>query len=271
MNYKDDIKAIAFDFDGTLIDFNYNTTDYTRKALDLLKNSKYKVCLSSGRPCFLAKKAFEDKFGKYPLDYIFGCNGSEMMDCKNDKTEILFPLKAQDVRQLGKVLDVDFLMLGIYDGDKFLVNHYRNTKGTNDWLNARWLKPIEYDFSQNEIDRSKVIIINDVEDREKENDFLKNIDLTKYSSAYSSPNCFEIAPKGVSKAKAIERLASILNCDNSQILSFGDMPNDLPMLLNSTGVVMENASDEMKKQVPLKTSRVDEMGVYEFLHNNQLI
>ena len=106
---------------------------------------------------------------------------------------------------------------------------------------------------------------------EKEEAFLKNIDLSKYSSAYSSPNCFEIAPKGVNKAKAIERLANILSCDNSQILSFGDMPNDLPMLLNSTGVVMENASDEMKSQVTLHTSRVDDKGVYEFLHNNQLI
>ena len=271
MNYKDEIKAIAFDFDGTLIDFNYNATDYTRKALELLKTSKYKICLSSGRPCFLAKKAFENTFGEYPLDYIFGCNGSEMMDCKNNKTEILFPLKAEDVRELGEKLNVDFLMLGIYDGDKFLVNHYRNTKSTNDWLKARWLNPIEYDFSLNDVDRSKVIIINDFDDREKEEAFLKNIDLSKYSSAYSSPNCFEIAPKGVNKAKAIERLANILSCDNSQILSFGDMPNDLPMLLNSTGVVMENASDEMKSQVTLHTSRVDDKGVYEFLHNNQLI
>lgn len=38
MNYKDDIKAIVFDFDGTLIDFNYKASDYTRKALELLKD-----------------------------------------------------------------------------------------------------------------------------------------------------------------------------------------------------------------------------------------
>ena len=38
MNYKEDIKAVAFDFDGTLIDFNYNATDYTRKALKRLND-----------------------------------------------------------------------------------------------------------------------------------------------------------------------------------------------------------------------------------------
>ena len=92
-----------------------------------------------------------------------------------------------------------------------------------------------------------------------------------YSAAYSSPMCYEIAPKGVNKAKSIERLASILGCNNNQILSFGDMPNDLPMLENSTGVVMDNASDEMKAKIKLHTSAVDKMGVYEFLNNNKLI
>ena len=49
------------------------------------------------------------------------------------------------------------------------------------------------------------------------------------------------------------------------------MENDLPMLLNSTGVVMDNASDDIKSQVKLHTSAVDEYGVYEFLHENGLI
>lgn len=271
MNYKDEIKAVVFDFDGTLIDFNYQATEYTRTALKLLKENNYIVCLSSGRPCFLAKKAFENTFGEYPLDYIFGCNGSEMMDVRNDKTEILYPLSKDDVINIANILDVDFLTLGIYEGSKFLVNKPCESNDIKEWLAARWLTPIVYDFSKNEIERSKVLALNDKIDRTKEDDFLKNVDLSNYSAAYSSPMCFEIAPKGVNKAKSIERLCEILKCDSSQILSFGDMPNDLPMLLNSSGVVMDNASDEMKAQVNLHTSAVDKLGVYEFLHNNNLI
>ena len=271
MDYKNEIKAVVFDFDGTLIDFNYQTTDYTRKALKLLKENGYKVCLSSGRPCFLAKKAFENTFGEYPLDYIFGCNGSEMMDVANDKTEILYPLSAEDVRKIGKLLDCDFLTLGIYEGSKFLVNKSCDSKDIKDWLAARWLTPIIYDFNENNIERSKVLVLNDKADRDKEDEFLKNIDLSDYSAAYSSLMCYEIAPKGVNKAKSIERLASILNCTNKQILSFGDMPNDLPMLENSTGVVMDNASDDMKARIKLHTSAVDKLGVYDFLSNNKLI
>lgn len=273
MNYKDDIKAIAFDFDGTLIDFNYNATLYTKKALQLLKDSKYKVCLSSGRPCFLAKKAFTNTFGEYPLDYIFGCNGSEFEDCINNKTSLLYALKKDEVINLSKIFENDLLTICIYNGEQFLVNKQIDDPELIDWINARWLKPVLFDFSKNDIDRSKVLILNRKADREKEIEFVETIkdELSSFNYAYSSPNCLEIAPKGVSKAKSVEKLAELLNCDKKQILSFGDMANDMPMLLNSTGVIMDNASEELKAQVELHTSRVDELGVYDFLHKNSLI
>lgn len=271
MDYKNEIKAIAFDFDGTLIDFNYHTTDYTKKALAELAKKDYKVCLSSGRPCFLAVKAFENHFGEYPLDYVFGCNGSEFMDFKANKTEILFPMKAEEVRDIESLIDADFLTCGIYEGDKFLVNKPITSPALIEWLEARWLTPILYDFSKNDVERSKVLVLNNPEDREREDEFVKSLDLSKYTYAYSSPLCLEFVPKGVNKAKAIEKLTSILNCRKDQVLSFGDNDNDLPMLLNSTGVVMGNAKPHLQELIPLKTSRVDEIGVYDFLSRNELI
>lgn len=273
MNYKQEIKAIAFDFDGTLIDFNYNATDYTRKALDLLKDSQYKVCLSSGRPCFLAKKAFTNTFGEYPLDYIFGCNGSEFEDCKNNKTTLLYSLKQNEIVELANLLKNDYLTICVYNGEEFLVDKPIDDPELIGWLNARWLKPVVFDFNKNDVERSKVLILNKKADRERENQFVESIkdELSSFNYAYSSPNCLEIAPKGVSKAKSVEKLAELLECTNKQILSFGDMANDMPMLLNSTGVIMDNASDDLKAQISLHTSRVDELGVYDFLHTNGLI
>ena len=271
MNYKDYIKAVAFDFDGTLIDFNYNVTEYTRRALKRLNEEGYIVCLSSGRPCFMALKAFKEKFPEAGLDYVFGCNGSEIMDVKKNETRILYPLKAEEIRYIGKVLDADFLTVGIYDGESFLVNRNRESEQLESWMKARYLTPTLFDYAKNDKDRSKVIVVNDKEDRQKEIDFISSIDLSDFSCFYSSPYCFEIAPKGISKAKSCEELASILNCDLHQILSFGDMENDMPMLKVTTGVIMDNATEELKAQIPLHTSRVDELGVYDFLSRNSLI
>ena len=273
MNYKEDIKAIVFDFDGTLIDFNYRAGDHTRKALQLLKNSKYKICLSSGRPCFLAKKAFENTFGEYPLDYIFGCNGAEFEDVKNNVSTLLSSLKADEVIKIGRLINNDYLTSCIYNGEEFLVNREVNDRELIEWMNARWLKPSLFVFDNNRENRSKVLVLNRKKDRQIEEEFIASIEdeLLDFNYAYSSPNCLEIAPKGVSKARCVEKLCELLNCDNKQILSFGDMPNDMPMLLNSSGVIMDNAGDELKAQIELHTSRVDELGVYEFLYDNGLI
>lgn len=271
MNFKDEVKAVVFDFDGTLIDFEYNASEYTKKALELLKNSNYKVCLSSGRPCFLAKKAFEDVFGEYPLDFIFGCNGAEMLDNNTVEIKVLYPLDVDDVRYIGRVLDNEKLILGIYDEYKFLVNRTINDQGLLRWIGARWLKPTIFDYDSNDVPRSKIIALNAVEDRDFENELLKTVDLSKYDLSYSSPMCLEIMKKGVSKSISIDKLCELLNCSHEQVLAFGDMPNDLPMLLNCSGVAMGNATDEVKSQVKLFTGSVTGEGIYTFLYENELI
>lgn len=271
MNYKDYIKAIMFDFDGTLIDFNYKASDYTIKALNDLKDLDYKLVLASGRPCFLALKSFYDVFGEYPLDYIYGCNGSEFMDVKKNEVEILQPLKADIVRSLGEKLNHPLITLGIYDGQTFLVNKEVSDPDLIDWMNARWLTPIIFDYSKNDVDRSKVLALSNPKDRKQVVEVLDNTDLSDVSAFFSSHICFEIAPKGVSKAVACTHLAKTLNIDVKQILSFGDMENDLDMLKTSTGVAMNNASEEIKRIIPLHTDDVDKKGIYAFLKENDLI
>ena len=68
-----------------------------------------------------------------------------------------------------------------------------------------------------------------------------------------------------------EVLAQMLDCDLKQILSFGDMENDMPMLECSSGVIMDNARDELKARIPLHTAAVDKEGIYDFLSKNGLI
>ena len=271
MNYKDEIKAVAFDFDGTLIDFEYKATSYTHEALRLLSESKYTLALASGRPCFLALKTFKEYFPDCRMDYVFGCNGSEVMDVKKDKIDILFPLQKQEVRDLGSKLDDPICTLGIYDGQTFLVNHEVKDPVIIEWMNARWLTPVLFDYSKNEDVRSKVLLLSNPKDRKKVEELLAKTDLSDYNSFFSSKICYEIAPKGISKAKSCQVLADILNCDLKQILSFGDMENDLDMLMVTTGVAMGNASKEIKDLIPLHTDDVQSTGIYKFLKDNSLI
>jgi len=60
---------------------------------------------------------------------------------------------------------------------------------------------------------------------------------------YSTNNgLIEIVPLGVSKATGIEELARPMGIDAADVVTFGDMPNDVPMLgWAGLGVAMGNA------------------------------
>ncbi|OBS00349.1 HAD family hydrolase [Mycobacterium gordonae] len=63
---------------------------------------------------------------------------------------------------------------------------------------------------------------------------------------YSTNNgLLEILPRGISKASGLREVAEPLGIAESQVVAFGDMPNDVPMLLQAgLGVAIGNAHPE---------------------------
>lgn len=49
-------------------------------------------------------------------------------------------------------------------------------------------------------------------------------------ATYSSPSLLEMSRAGVTKAHGVERLCATLGISRREVLAFGDMPNDLPLL-----------------------------------------
>ena len=63
---------------------------------------------------------------------------------------------------------------------------------------------------------------------------------------YSTNNgLIEVVPLGISKATGVEELARPLGITAEEVVAFGDMPNDVPMLRwAGLGVAMGNAHPE---------------------------
>lgn len=63
---------------------------------------------------------------------------------------------------------------------------------------------------------------------------------------YSTNNgLLEIVPRGISKATGLREVAGPLGIGDADMIAFGDMPNDVPMLLQAgLGVAMGNAHPE---------------------------
>jgi len=76
------------------------------------------------------------------------------------------------------------------------------------------------------------------------------------------PRIIEIAAAGVSKATGLARLCDELKIDGSEVIAFGDMPNDLPMLhFAGHAVAVANAHPEVLAAADEVALSNDEDGV----------
>jgi Cof subfamily protein (haloacid dehalogenase superfamily) len=76
------------------------------------------------------------------------------------------------------------------------------------------------------------------------------------------PTFIEVAAAGVSKATGLGRLCSHLQVDGSEVMAFGDMPNDLPMLrFAGRAVAVANGHREVLAAAHEVTASNEEDGV----------
>jgi hydroxymethylpyrimidine pyrophosphatase-like HAD family hydrolase len=84
---------------------------------------------------------------------------------------------------------------------------------------------------------------------------------------YSTNNgLIEVVPLGVSKATGVEEVARPLGVTAADVVAFGDMPNDVPMLLwAGHGVAMGNAHPEAQAAANEVTAANSDDGVARVL------
>ena len=82
----------------------------------------------------------------------------------------------------------------------------------------------------------------------------------------SNDGLLEVSAVGISKASGLASLAREHGVDAQEVVAFGDMPNDLPMLAwAGHGVAMGNAHPEVLSAADEVTGRNDEDGVAQVL------
>ncbi|GIE99774.1 hydrolase [Paractinoplanes rishiriensis] len=78
----------------------------------------------------------------------------------------------------------------------------------------------------------------------------------------SGPEFCEIGLRGVTKAVAVHRIAERAGITAADVVAFGDMPNDLPLLAwAGTGIAVGNAHPDVLRAADLVTAANDDDGV----------
>lgn len=276
-----DIKLIALDLDGTLLNSKKQLSKENRKALTECIQNGILVVPCTGRTADGIPPEIKDIDG---IRYAIATNGAVIHDLKENAVLDTRMLTWEKAMELLEFVDNYPVMYDPYiEGrgitePKFFENlsDYCLTDALQDLVKkTRDLHPSIIDYVRNI--RKPVEKINlffpDMEGRARlRAELNKQADILVTSSI---PNNLEINALGASKGEAIHRLADLLGIDRAQTMAIGDGENDFTMIcMAGVGVAMKNASEELQAEANYVTETNDDDGVaaaiYRLVFGKQL-
>lgn len=244
------VTIIASDLDGTLLSPEHQLTPYTKSVLQKLHQQGYIFSFATGRHYFDVK-AIRKTLG-IPA-YMITSNGARihapddtLLHASDLPSELINPV-------IDLVKSEQNIQINLYDD-----NTWYSSK-TNDDL-AKYHADSGFPYVLFDVltppteSISKIYLTDD----SKEHQLLAAYEIVlkeklgdRLHITFSTPWCLEIMAKEVSKGHALQLIAEQLNMTLSNCICFGDGMNDLEMLtMAGLGLVMENAHDKLKHQLP---------------------
>ncbi len=267
-----DVKLLACDIDGTIMNNKNELTQRTRQALSDVAESGINLVISTGRSYNAIDPNLTNIKG---IKYAIVSNGAAIYDIEEKEFIYKDELSLSTAISIVKAVMKFDVCVAVFVGP----NAYTTKK--------IYKNPVAYGVKPHMLEYFKGTrvpvddIINFLEEKQepvgkiflllKECDDKSRIiqELSEYKDAFitsSGENNVEIVNKSADKSTALEFLAKKLDIDKKYIMAAGDSPNDIGMLKASgTRVVMGNGFDEVKKIADIVADTNDNDGLAKVL------
>jgi hypothetical protein len=261
------IKLVAIDMDGTLLNDHGEVSDATIEALKAAQRKNVEIVISTGR---VLKSAlyFGEKLGL--KSYTIASNGAIITD-RDLKIIYNSPMDKQTIKTVVKVAEQENIYFHFYNENTYFSNKYikeidkyynsskERLKGQN--INFELFEDIDEIINRKDINIYKFLFMDDDLDKlNKVRERLREIEGVNISK--SGFNNIELTKSDVSKGQALEYVSNLLGIDKSEIMSIGDNDNDISMLENAgISVAMGNAERAIKEIADFVTKTNNEDGV----------
>src|SRR5690625_89141 len=233
------IKLIALDMDGTLLNDEGIVTGYTKDVIQEALAQDIHVVLTTGRPLPLCYPFAEEL---NLSSYIISSNGAEIWTVQKE----LLERHSMDALLMENLWDIGIKRnhhMWVVATDKLFLDQNK----PDNFYDYEWLK-IGYG-QLNKLEKEELLF-----ELEKKED---QIEVTN-----SSLTNLEVNKGGVNKAAALKSVCKRINISMNEVLAAGDSLNDLKMIEQvGVGVAMENAQELIKQSADYITETNNNDGV----------
>jgi hypothetical protein len=255
-------RLIATDLDGTLLRDDGSISDRTKRALARAVAAKIALVLVTGRPI----RRMREVADALEFEGVAICgNGSIVYDLKSGQILEQTMLTAADARELILDLRTHLPEIGfaVETGHKLgREPTYAQFRPVNSALDVELADTIQLtaNGASKLIARHPSLPIDEFLLRVRE------IVADRASVTHAGAPFLELAAAGVTKAWALAAHCERLGFSASDVLAFGDMPNDLPMLeWAGHSVAVANAHKSVREAADDLTASNEEDGVAVYL------
>jgi Cof subfamily protein (haloacid dehalogenase superfamily) len=239
---------IATDVDGTLLDDDEHITTRTRDAVSAAVSAGAQFVLATGRPPRWIRPVV-DALGFAPMAVC--ANGAVVYDPANDRIIAARTLSADALAALAEIAERAIPGAGLAVER---VGRSAHDAATPQFVSSpgyehAWLNPDNTEVSRADLVSAPAVKLLIRKTGARSADMASQLARyvgTEGDITYSTNNgLIEIVPRGISKATGVAEIATPLGITAADVVSFGDMPNDVPMLRwAGLGVAMGNAHPE---------------------------
>ena len=218
-------RLVATDLDGTLVRSDGTVSDYTRDVLVAVEELGVPVVFVTGRPLRWAEVVFE-YVGSHGLAIV--SNGALVWDVARDAPRLTRHIDA------GTALEVSRLLRAAVPGTTFAVESLEGIDLEPAFMERAALPdgarraPVEELFDRPAL---KLLARHEELDAERFWELAEEVVQGRLVITWSSSSALlEISAAGVTKASTLATVCAGLGVGPTDVIAFGDMPNDLPML-----------------------------------------
>lgn len=270
---KRNIKMVALDLDGTLLNSAKEISPRNLAALERCRQEGIMVVPVTGRPAQGLPRAVLDLPG---LRYAVTSNGATIRDLQEDITLLEKHLTPETcLAVLERCAGFDMIREAFREGIGYLSQEdydilcarYAGTPMLDYVLDTRQVLPGSVaDFVGEDTSPVEELFFLTGSPEEKQNLRELLADIPGIGFADPFPNDLEVIAGGIDKGGAFLYLLEQLGIDPAETLAMGDGGSDLPLLQAAgIGVAMGNAVDYVKDGADHVTAHCDEDGVAKTL------